>query len=314
MAAAVQWRSGVASDTGLVRASNEDRYWIDDRNGVFLVVDGVGGHEAGETAAETAVEVIREELQAAGEHSDRAAEERVRQAIAAANNRIYTIARDSDDLRGMACVLTLALIDASEMVIGHVGDSRLYLIWNGAIRKLTSDHSPVGEDEDAGELTEQQAMLHPRRNEVFRDVGTRPHDAADDGFIEIRRCHFKPEAAFLLCSDGLTDVLPSMAIRDIVERYHGDPAHVARELVDAANEAGGKDNITALFVAGSEFRPSRREARERHATTRMRAAPSATPGALRRFFTGRVAFLLYGLLFGLLLAAVLEGALHVLRG
>ena len=285
MAAAVQWRSGVASDTGLVRASNEDRYWIDDRNGVFLVVDGVGGHEAGETAAETAVEVIREELQAAGEHSDRAAEERVRQAIAAANNRIYTIARDSDDLRGMACVLTLALIDASEMVIGHVGDSRLYLIWNGAIRKLTSDHSPVGEDEDAGELTEQQAMLHPRRNEVFRDVGTRPHDAADDGFIEIRRCHFKPEAAFLLCSDGLTDVLPSMAIRDIVERYHGDPAHVARELVDAANEAGGKDNITALFVAGSEFRPSRREARERHATTRMRADPArcgdSSPGASR---------------------------------
>jgi PPM family protein phosphatase len=306
MAVAVQWRSGVATDTGLVRASNEDRYWIDDENGTFLVVDGVGGHAAGETAAETAVEVIREELQDA----NGAAEDRVRRAIAAANNRIYAIARDSDELRGMACVLTLAVVDASEMVIGHVGDSRLYLIWNGAIRKLTPDHSPVGEGEDAGELTEEQAMLHPRRNEVFRDVGTRPHAAGDDGFIEIRRCHFKPEAAFLLCSDGLSDVLPSVAIRDIVERYQGDPAQVARELVEAANEAGGKDNITALFVAGKEFRPRMREARARHATTRMRAAPAAAPGALRRFLTGRIAFLFYGLLLGILLST----ALHALKG
>jgi serine/threonine protein phosphatase PrpC len=309
MAAAVQWRSGVATDAGLVRASNEDRYWIDDDNGFFLVVDGVGGHAAGETAAETAVEAIREELRVTGG----GAEDRVRRAIAAANNRIYAIARDSDDLRGMACVLTLAMVDASEMVIGHVGDSRLYLIWNGAIRKLTPDHSPVGEGEDAGELTEEQARLHPRRNEVFRDVGTRPHQAGDDGFIEIRRCHFKPEAAFLLCSDGLSDALPSAAIRDIVERYQGDATEVARELVEAANEAGGKDNITALFVAGSEFRPMR-EARARHATTRMRTAPAARSSGVRRIFTGRIAFLCYGLLLGLLLAAVLGGALRALKG
>lgn len=306
MAAAVQWRSGVATDTGLVRASNEDRYWIDDENGIFLVVDGVGGHAAGETAAETAVEVIREEL---GE-SNGGTEYRVRRAITAANNRIYAVARDTQDLRGMACVLTLAVVDASEVVIGHVGDSRLYLIWNGAIRKLTPDHSPVGEGEDAGELTEEQAMLHPRRNEVFRDVGTRPHEAGDDDFIEIRRCHFKPEAAFLLCSDGLSDALPSVAIRDIVDRYQGDPTRVARELVEAANEAGGKDNITALFVAGSEFRPSMREARARHATTRMRPAAAAAPGNLRRFFTGRVAFLIYGVLLGILLGA----ALHAIKG
>ncbi|MGA3043407.1 MAG: protein phosphatase 2C domain-containing protein [Bryobacteraceae bacterium] len=304
MAVAVQWLSGVATDAGRVRASNEDRYWIDDDSGVFLVVDGVGGHAAGETAAETAVEVIREELQTAG---GECVEDRVRRAIAEANNRIYAIARDSDELRGMACVLTLAMVDGGEMLIGHVGDSRLYLIWNGAIRKLTPDHSPVGEGEDAGELTEEQARLHPRRNEVFRDVGTRPHEAGDDGFIEIRRCHFKPEAAFLLCSDGLSDALPSGAIRDIVERYHGDATEVARELVEAANEAGGKDNITALFVAGSEFRPMR-QARARHATTRLRTAPATS--APRRFFTGRIAFLFYGVLLGVLLAA----ALRALRG
>jgi PPM family protein phosphatase len=289
MAAAVQWRSGAATDTGLLRASNEDRYWIDDENGIFLVVDGVGGHAAGEVAAETAVEAIREELRDGNGGAE-----------------------DAEDLHGMACVLTLAVVDASELVIGHVGDSRLYLIWNGAIRKLTPDHSPVGEGEDAGELTEEQAMLHPRRNEVFRDVGTRPHQAGDGGFIEIRRCQFKPEAAFLLCSDGLSDALPSAAIRDIVERYQGDPAEVARDLVEAANCADGSDNITVLFVAGSEFRPAVREARARHATTRMRPAPG--PGAPRRLFTGRIAFLFYGMLCGMLLGILLAVALHVVRG
>jgi len=318
MGVAVQWRSGVASDTGLVRASNEDRYWIDDEHGVFLVVDGVGGHAAGETAAETAVESIREELRdAAG-----SAEERVRRAIARANNRIYERAGDSEDLRGMACVLTLAVVDAGEVVIGHVGDSRLYLIWNGAIRKLTSDHSPVGEDEDAGELTEEQAMLHPRRHEVFRDVGTHPRQAGDDGFIEIRHCRFKPEAAFLLCSDGLSDLLPSAAIRAIVERYDGDPAQVARDLVEAANEAGGRDNITALFVAGSEFHgregarslPGLPDPRTRHSTTRMRAELAGQSVSPLRFLTGRLAFLAYGVALGMVLGILLWALLLTVKG
>ena len=304
-----KWLSGAATDRGLVRTSNEDRYGIDDENGIFLVVDGVGGHAAGEIAAETAVEVIREELL----DTEGRAEERVRRAIAAANNRIYEMARDAEDLHGMACVLTLAMVDGNDVVIGHVGDSRLYLIWNGAIRKLTSDHSPVGEGEDSGELSEEQAMLHPRRNEVFRDVGTRPHGARDEGFIEIRRCQFKADAAFLLCSDGLSDVLPSAAIKGIVERYDGDPARVARELVEGANEAGGADNITALLVAGSEFRGRESggmlDARARHSTTRMRNAPARSRLGLR-LLTGRVAFLLYGVLLGILLWA----ALHPVRG
>ena len=300
MSTAVQYQAGVASDTGLVRDSNEDRYWLDPENGVFLVVDGVGGRAAGETAAETAVDVIRTELAAA----EGDAEPRVRCAIAAANNRIFEMASTAEDLHGMACVLTLAVVEDDELVIGHVGDSRLYLIWNGSIRKLTPDHSPVGESEDSGELTEEQAMLHPRRNEVFRDVGTRPHEPGDPGFIEIRRCHFKPDAAFLLCSDGLSDLLPSAAIREIVERYDGDPAQVARDLVEAANDAGGSDNITALLVTGSEFR-----GRARHSTTRMlTAVPAAAPRCSP--LAGRVAFLIYGTLLGFLLGI----ALHVVKG
>jgi hypothetical protein len=170
-----------------------------------------------------------------------------------------------------------------------------------------------GEGEDAGVLSEEQAMLHPRRNEVFRNVGTRPHRAGDDGFVEIRRCHFKPDAAFLLCSDGLSDLLPAATIRDIVERYDGDPVRVAQELVDAANEAGGKDNVTALLVAGSEFRGSDSgsvlDARVRHSTTRMRGGAERSRLGWR-LLTGRLAFLVYGVLLGILIWV----ALHPVRG
>lgn len=279
----MSWASGAATDVGLVRERNEDRHWVDRERGVFLVVDGLGGHAAGDLAAQTAVDVIRA--------STLDSEDAVRDAIARANNRIYELGQAQPEARGMACVLTLAAIAGDEILVGHVGDSRLYLIWNGAIRKLTSDHSPVGEDEDAGALTEEEAMSHPRRNEIFRDVGGRRREPADRDFVQIRRCRFHPDAAILLCSDGLTDQLTSAQVREIVERYDGDAPRVAAELVDAANRAGGNDNITALFVAGPEFRG-------RSATTRPRQG--ATRGRRRARFTGRLAFLLYGLLLGML--------------
>ena len=157
----------------------------------------------------------------------------------------------------MACVLTLAVMDDERVVVGHVGDSRLYLVWNGAIRKLTSDHSPVGEREDCGELSEREAMEHPRRHEVFRDVGSMRRQADEEDFIEMKEFLFKPDAAILLCSDGLSDQVTSEAMNELIERYDGDPDAVARSLVDAANRAGGSDNVTAIFVAGSEFVGSR---------------------------------------------------------
>ena len=288
--------AGAATATGLLREHNEDRYWMDAARGLFLVVDGVGGHAAGELAAQTAVETIRESLSWAGSP----AEDRVKFAITRANNRIFRQAQEDEQHRGMACVLTLALLEDGRITVGHVGDSRLYLIWDGAIRKLTSDHSPVGEDEDAGALTEEEAMLHPRRNEVFRDVGSRLREVADEDFIEIRSCRFRDDAALLLCSDGLTDQLPAAQVRAIAERYDGDPARVAAELVEAANQAGGKDNITALFVAGPKFRGRGGATRPRFATTRQRTRKGR--------FAGRLAFLTYGVLIGMLLWVVLRAA------
>jgi PPM family protein phosphatase len=286
--------AAAATDTGMLRERNEDRYWVDSDRGVFLVVDGVGGHRAGETAAQTAVEAIRASLATIPGH----VEERVRRAIAIANNRIFELAQERSELRGMACVLTLAVVEDGRITIGHVGDSRLYLIWNGAMKKLTSDHSPVGEVEDAGEYTEAEAMCHPRRNEVFRDVGSRRRAGDDQDFIEIRRCRFRPDAAMLLCSDGLTDHLTSLQVREIVESYSGDAAQVACDLVEAANQAGGKDNITALFVAGAEYR-GRRHGETTGVRTRASETRARHPRSVASLLTGRAAFLAYGLLLGM---------------
>ena len=194
------------------------------------------------------------------------------------------------------------MVEDDEITIGHVGDSRLYLIWNGAIRKLTCDHSPVGEDEDAGELTRSAKPCCTRAaTKCFATWARGRARPEETEFIEIRRCRFHPDAAILLCSDGLTDQLTAAEVREIVERYEGDAARVARELVEAANRAGGRDNITALFVAGPEFTGAR--ARHGHAAALCHHAAARAASAL---FTGRVAFLTYGLLLGMLVWAVLR--------
>src|SRR5438270_6909491 len=108
----------------------------------------------------------------------------------------------------MACVLTVVLLEHGEAIVGHVGDSRLYLFHGGEMLKITRDHSPVGLLEDNRELSEEEAMEHPRRNEVYRDVGTALHDTEDENFIDLYRIPAPPDSALLLCSDGLTDALP----------------------------------------------------------------------------------------------------------
>jgi len=298
-----RWRSGAATDPGRLRTENQDRGYVDDSRGIFLVVDGLGGHAAGEKAAETTIEVIRAEM----ETREGDVPQRIRTAITEANNRICDLAEENESWRGMACVLTLAAMDDDKVVVGHVGDSRLYLIWNGAIRKLTSDHSPVGEREDRGELTETEAMLHPRRHEVFRDVGSRRREPNDEEFVEMKEFLFKPDAAILVCSDGLSDLVTASEMSEIIERYNGDPEKVALDLVDAANREGGKDNITAVFVAGSEFlgkgSPAMSEARARHSITRKRAeVASGMLWRLGKIATSRMAFLIYGFVIGVVLA------------
>ncbi|MGI8990610.1 MAG: protein phosphatase 2C domain-containing protein [Bryobacteraceae bacterium] len=247
----MRFHSAAASHQGLVRANNEDRVYTDDERGFFMVVDGMGGHAAGEVAAEIAIKSIRSRLERQTDSVDR----RIREAIALANNAIHESAQNNPEWNGMACVLTVAVIADRQAAIGHVGDSRLYKFRQGRIEKITRDHSPVGEREDSGELNEEQAMSHPRRNEVYRDVGSEEHAPDDAGFIEISTVPFESDSALLLCSDGLSDVLPSAEILRIVEMHAADPPAVVRELIEAANR-NSKDNVSAVFVAGAAFAKS----------------------------------------------------------
>ncbi len=300
MKTASAWRAASLSDPGLARSNNEDRVYADDARGIYLVADGLGGHAAGEKAAETAVEVIARDIDPA--RGD--IEEQVRRAMTAANNEIFALAQGNEEWRGMACVLTLVVIHEDTVTVGHVGDSRLYLVWNGTVRKITSDHSPVGEREDQGELTEAEAMADPRRNEVFRDLGSRPREAADPDFVELKSFPFHPAAALLISSDGLSDALTSADISEIVEQYRGDPGEVAQGLVDAANQQGGRDNISVVFIAGPEFigvhSPAMASARARHAITRQRATP------LWKKWLSRLLWFAAGVLAGMMLRCILN--------
>jgi serine/threonine protein phosphatase PrpC len=242
--------SGAAgSHPGRIREKNEDRYELDPQAAFMLVVDGIGGNAAGEVAAGLAADAIRRRMRIA----DAPAADRVREAILLANQRIFERSTLEPALRGMACVLTLALVSDGALTVGHVGDSRLYKLTAGGISKLTHDHSPIGDREDRGELTEIEAMSHPRRNEVFRDVGSQPHEAADEDFIEVLTTGLDRDAAVLLCSDGLSDMVTSVEIQRIVRTQADDPAAVVAALIDAANAAGGKDNITVVYVEGPDF-------------------------------------------------------------
>jgi serine/threonine protein phosphatase PrpC len=237
------------SDTGRKRTENEDRFFIDAQRGIFLVVDGLGGHAAGERAAEIAVDIISTRLS----RRTGASEKRIQEAFALASTEIYQAASRNPEWAGMACVATLALIEADHVTVGHVGDSRLYLLTPGTIEKITRDHSPVGELEDSQELSESDAMRHPRRNEVYRDLGSAAHTPNDTNFVEIHSIPLGQQSALMLCSDGLTDQVTASDIRLVIEQHAGDPQKAARALVDAANEAGGKDNVTVIVVETEDY-------------------------------------------------------------
>ncbi len=245
-------RGAACSDPGRVRTNNEDLPIIDAARGIFGVIDGVGGEAGGEVAAATAQDVIMQRLaRPVGTAADR-----VREAIAIANNEIFRRAQDDRALSGMACVITLALVSDGRITVGHVGDTRLYKIRHDGIRKLTRDHSPVGEREDAGELGEVDAMRHPRRNEVFRDVGSTYRDKDEQEFVDVIEEPLERDSAILVCSDGLSDMLTASAIAHIVRQHAGDPARAVEALVAAANDAGGKDNVTAVYAEGPLFASS----------------------------------------------------------
>lgn len=237
------------SDMGRIRTNNEDAFvarklW-DENTFLAVAIDGVGGYEGGEVAANIARKTIPEYLEASA-NGERV--ELLKQAVTAANNAIFE-AREADPaLSQMSCVLSAAIVDVAhhQISMAHVGDSRLYSFHDGMLKKLSHDHSLIGYREEIGDLSEEEAMRHPQRNLILRDVGSQRHKTNDDDFIESQVFDLQPNTTLLLCSDGLTDMITSSAITAILEQKT-PLAKKADELIQAALEAGGKDNVTVVL-------------------------------------------------------------------
>jgi PPM family protein phosphatase len=224
-------RTVALTDTGRKRRHNEDVYVADPP--IFAIADGMGGAKAGEVAAALAADVLR------GEGGS--GEEALVTLIQEANRRVYERASEDAAKSGMGTTMTVALLEDSHVRIGHVGDSRAYLIRDGELSQLTDDHSLVGELVRSGKLAPEDAETHPQRSVITRVLGTDPDVDVDTITIETRSGDL-----FLLCSDGLYSMVGNDRILELVERNRRDLDAAAKALIAAANKGGGDDNITVV--------------------------------------------------------------------
>ena len=237
----------VASDTGRRRRRNEDNYVV--APPLFAVADGMGGAQAGEVASKLAASALEGGLsEALGGPAQ------VEALIQEANRRIFDRASTDPTASGMGTTMTVAVVEGMRVVIGHVGDSRAYLVRGDSMEQLTDDHSLVNELVKSGKLSEEEAHVHPQRSVITRAVGTDPDVDVDAFAIEA-----EDGDVFLICSDGLTDMVEDVDILDLVDRNRGDLEKAVRALVQFANKEGGEDNITAVafrIAAGAEVEQS----------------------------------------------------------
>ncbi|MGE0622159.1 MAG: PP2C family serine/threonine-protein phosphatase [Pseudomonadales bacterium] len=229
------------SDTGRVRRNNEDAYAFDPEAGVAVLADGMGGLEAGEIASRIAVETILVGLREAKRLSDAT----VVAVIAEANRAVLEKSIEKGVEMGTT-VVTFLLTQQGQCLIGHVGDSRAYRVRAGILRRLTRDHSMVQQMIDEGLMNEAEAETSPNRNVITRALGL-----AGQVDVDVRSWVHTPGDLYLLCSDGLTDMVTEVEIQSILADAPADEAglaSVATALVDRANDAGGHDNVSVLLI------------------------------------------------------------------
>lgn len=238
---------GARTDVGRVREGNEDSYMVHEP--LFAVADGMGGHQGGEVASKLALDTLLKATDGAA----------LVQAVQDANRAVFERAGSDPALAGMGTTLTAFLADRDTLRLAHVGDSRAYLLRDGDLQRITTDHTVVEGLVEKGELTPHEASIHPQRSILTRAVGVEGEVQVDQGSIDVR-----PGDRLLLCSDGLTGMVDDENIHRILEERR-DPQAAADALVEAANEAGGQDNVTAVVI----------DVVEPHA----QAAPTDTPAA-----------------------------------
>ena len=232
------------SDAGRKRRRNEDAFVVDPP--LFVIADGMGGAQAGEVASRLAAAAFREYHEA----DELDPEARLAATIQEANRRIYERSRADAETSGMGTTITAALVTGDAVAIGHVGDSRAYRLRDGRLEQLTHDHSLVGDLVRSGRLSPEEARSHPQRSVITRALGTDPDVDVDTFTVE-------PEAGdvYVLCSDGLTDMVEDEEIVEIVQEHASlDPA--AKALVKAANRRGGDDNVTVILFTLEEGEPA----------------------------------------------------------
>src|SRR5829696_5426087 len=222
------------SDTGRQRRANEDSYFV--RAPLFVVADGMGGAQAGEVASRLAAETF-----ARGLPDDGTSEERLETRVRDANTRIHELSQQDRSLNGMGTTITAAYLDDDELALAHVGDSRAYLLRDGELSRLTRDHTLVDELVRRGELTEAEAAEHPQRSIITRALGPEPEVE-----IDLHTHRVRAGDVLLLCSDGLTGMLSEDEVAEILAS-RPSLAEAGHQLVAAANEAGGRDNITVVL-------------------------------------------------------------------
>ena len=242
------------SDIGRKRKGNEDSYHIDPERGLFIVADGMGGHVAGEVASRLAVQTIQEFMRLSDtdseitwpfEFDENLSEggNRIQAAIQLANREIGRHMASQEEHRGMGTTVVTAVIADDSCYIGHVGDSRAYLIRDGEIRQLTRDHTFVNEQVEKGFLSKAEADRHPARNILTRAVGS-----ADDLTVDLSETPLKSGDYVLLCSDGLSSMVEDQDILKVVEEKKDNIEEACAGLVNLANEHGGWDNVTAVLI------------------------------------------------------------------
>lgn len=247
-----------AVDPGRARSNNEDSVATDDGVALAVLADGMGGYNAGEVASNMATSFIRTELgRWLREASAQASDAEVRRAmdicVDNANRAIFNAANANPQYAGMGTTLVVALFRDAKLMLGHVGDSRCYRLREGRLQQITRDHSLLQEQIDAGLITAEQAAFSANKNLVTRAVGVE-----DTVMLETHQHDVAPGDLYLLCSDGLSDMLDDDGITEVL-LAHESLQSGARALIDAANDAGGRDNISVILgrASGDAIAPAR---------------------------------------------------------
>jgi protein phosphatase len=251
MSNASQFEYASQTDIGLKRAHNEDTISIDESLGLFILADGMGGYNAGEVASRLCVDSITEQIHQKIKsprlprmrwqvsHASRWIEE----AITQSNTDVNALAHINPECTGMGTTVVAALLDQDRLVVGHVGDSRAYRLRQGQLVQITHDHSVVQTQIDAGLITEQDARHSPIKNLITRAVGSH-----EDIEVEVREHKVEEGDLYMLCSDGLTDMLEPHLVHQMLMDLSSNLQNCCDQLVAAANMHGGNDNISVLLM------------------------------------------------------------------